>query len=82
MQADIYVNSVGDNLDLSSGAVSQSLLRAGGQALKNQCAAYIASNGNVRIGGAVVTGPGSIRCKKIIHTVGAIYDGRRSEQVI
>jgi len=44
--------------------------------------AYVKRNGKVRVGGVVVTGPGSIQCKKIIHTVGLSYDGKRSEQVI
>jgi len=38
-------------------------------------------HGRVPVGEVVVTGPGSIRCKKIIHTVGPVYDGKSSEQV-
>jgi len=59
-----------------------SLLKAGGRILQNECMAYVKRNGKVRVGGVVVTGPGSIQCKKIIHTVGLSYDGKRSEQVI
>jgi len=59
-----------------------SLLKAGGKVLQNECMTYIKKNGKVLVGGVVVTGPGSIRCKKIIHTVGPSYDGKRSEQVI
>jgi len=82
VQADIYVNTVGDNLNLKNGAVSMSLFKAGGQALQDECTAYVTRNGKVHAGGVVVTGPGSIQCSKIIHTIGPSYDGKHSEQVI
>jgi len=66
---------------LRNGAVSASLLKAGGQALQDECTAYVANHGRVPVGEVVVTGSGSIRCKKIIHTVGPVYGGKRSEEV-
>jgi len=81
MQADVYVNTAGDNLNLRQGAVAASFLEAGGQALQNECTTYVAKNGRVPFGNIVVTGPGLVKCKKIIHTVGPVYDGKRSEQV-
>jgi len=66
---------------LSQGAVSASLLKAGGKALQDECTAFVTNNGTVPVGGVVLTGPGSIHCKKIIHTVGPVYDGKRSAQV-
>ena len=68
------MNTVSNDLVLSNGAVSRSILRAGGPALQDECNQYISSNGKPQIGGVVVTGPGSIQCKHIIHTVGAKYD--------
>ena len=82
IQADVYVNTVSHDLNLRNGAVSMSLLKAGGKVLQNECTAYVEKNGKVHVGRVVVTGPGSIQCKKIIHTVGPSYDGKRSEQVI
>ena len=68
------MNTVSNDLILSNGAVSRSILRAGGPALQDECNQYISSNGKPRIGDVVVTGPGNILCKHIIHTVGAKYD--------
>jgi len=81
MQADVYVNTAGDNLNLRQGAVATSFLEAGGQALQDECTTYVAKNGRIPFGEIVVTGPGLVDCKKIIHTVGPVYDGKRSEQV-
>jgi len=66
---------------LKNGAVSRSFLKAGGQALQDECNAYIAQHGQVPIAGAVVTKPGAIPCLGIIHTVGAEYKGKQSEDV-
>ena len=67
------MNTVTNDLVLSIGAVSRTILRAGGPALQDECNQYISSNGKPQIGGVVVTGPGNIPCKLIIHTVGAKY---------
>lgn len=80
-QADVYVNTASDSLNLRQGAVAASFLKAGGSVLQDECSAYVAQNGKVPIGEVVVTGPGSVHCKKIIHTVGPVYDGKRSEKV-
>ena len=68
------MNTVSNDLVLSNGAVSRSILRAGGPVLQDECNQYISSNGKPQIGGVVVTGPGNIPCKHIIHTVGAKYN--------
>ena len=68
------MNTVSNDLVLSNGAVSRTILKAGGPALQDECNQYISGNGKPRIGGVVVTGPGNIPCKYIIHTVGAKYD--------
>ena len=66
---------------MCQGAVAASFLAAGGQSLQDECTAYVTKNGSVPCGEVVVTGPGAIRCNKIIHTVGPVYDGKRSEKV-
>ena len=57
------------------------MLKAGGQSLQDECTSYITKNGNVSAGDVVVTGPGTLSCKKVAHTVGMLYDGSQSEKV-
>ena len=80
LQAEVYVNTTSNDLKLSNGAVSQSILNEGGQALQNECDQYISQHGNVSFGDIVITGPGNIPCKHIIHTVGSNYDSSNSVQ--
>ena len=81
LQADLYVNTVGADLVLKNGAMARSFLKAGGQALQDECDAYINQYGQVPVGGVVVTKPGAIPCLGIIHTVGTEYSGKNSEDV-
>ena len=81
LQADVYVNTAADNLDLHQGAVATSFLQAGGQSLQDECTAYVTNNGRVHCGEIVVTRPGAIHCNRIIHTVGPTYSGKASEKV-
>ena len=54
--------------------VSKHLLAKGGQPLQDECNRYVSINGEVQAGNVVVTAPGKISCKHIIHTVGRNYD--------
>ena len=81
MQADIYVNSVGTDLVLGKSAISSSFLQNGGQALQDKCKLHVSQHGSVQVGDIADTKPGAIRCQRIIHTVGARYDGEHSEKV-
>ena len=67
------MNTVGTDLVLKNGAVSRAFLKAGGQALQDECNDYVASRGNLPVAGVVLTKPGAIPCKGIIHTVGSTY---------
>jgi len=74
------VNSVGSDLVLKNGAVSRAFLKAGGQEIQNECSDYIASHGCLSVAGVVLTKPGAIPCKNIIHTVGSTYSAINEEQ--
>ena len=71
----MYVNTARPKLDLSHGAVAQSLLKSGGPALQAECNQYITKHGSVPVWGYATTGGGNLRCKHVIHTVGTNYDG-------
>ena len=81
LQADLYVNTCGSDLVLKNGAVARSFLKAGGQALQDECNAYVSQNGQIPVGGVVLTKSGAIQCLGIIHTVGTEYTGKNSEDV-
>ena len=77
----MYVNTVGSDLMQNNSGVAQSFLKAGGQALQDECEVYVRQHGQVPVAGAVVTKPGAIPCLGIIHTVGTEYTGKQSEDV-
>jgi len=67
---------------LRYGAVAASLLKAGGQALQDECTAYVTKHGRLPVGKVAVTRPGLLtNCKRIFHVVGSKYNGKRSEKV-
>ena len=83
-QAEVYVNSTSSDLVLSNGAVSKSILRAGGQTVQDECTNHVSKNGRVKPGDIVVTRAGNIQCKHIFHTACSNYDNlnaKNSEKV-
>ena len=71
LQADVYVNTTNTKLDLSSGAVSQLLLKLGGPDLQAECN----KKGSISVGEVAVTGGGKLECRHIFHVVIPRYDG-------
>jgi O-acetyl-ADP-ribose deacetylase (regulator of RNase III) len=53
------------------------LLNAAGQSLQDECT----KKAPVKIGNVVITGPGKLPCKYVLHTVIPSYDGKASEKV-
>lgn len=64
-QVDVIINSTSSNLQLTHGAVSQSLLNAGGNSLQSECTKHY-PNG-VAPGEIAVTGGGKLECRKVYH---------------
>ncbi|XP_021378675.1 poly [ADP-ribose] polymerase 14-like isoform X2 [Mizuhopecten yessoensis] len=58
------VNSTGDHLDLTRGAVSKAILKAGGQNIQVECNAR---RMDMQSRGLVVTSGGSLMCRFILH---------------
>ena len=77
MQADILVNTTNRDLNLSSGAVSIALLKAGGQQLQAECT----KKAPINTGDVAVTGPGALPCSYVFHTVIPNYNGKGAEKV-
>ena len=81
IQADVYVNTAHHKLDLNHGAVAQSLLKAGGSALQDECDRVVATRGTIPYWDIATTSGGKLQCKHIIHTVGANYQSSGCEKV-
>ena len=75
LQVDVYVNTTAASLDLSNGAVANSLRNSGGPKLQEECSQYTQANGNVNVWEFATTKGHKLKCKHVIHTVGAEYDG-------
>ena len=71
------MNTTNRDLNLSSGAVSLALLKAGGQQLQMECT----KKAPISTGDVAVTGPGAISCRYIFHTVIPSYNGKGAEKV-
>lgn len=62
------------------GGVAGAISRAGGPAVQRESTDWIRRHGELRTGDCAVTGPGRLRCQKIIHAVGPVYtDGQHGE---
>ena len=83
LQVDVYVNTAASSLNLRLGAVANSLRNSGGPKLQEECTQYTQAKGDVKVWEFATTRGHKLKCKHVIHTVGAEYDGQggRAEQV-
>ncbi len=79
-QVDAVVNAANSSL-MGGGGVDGAIHRAGGPAILEACKRIIARIGHLPTGEAVVTTAGNMPAKKVIHTVGPIYDPARPDEM-
>lgn len=76
---DAVVNAANSSL-MGGGGVDGAIHRVGGPAILEECKAIVAEIGSLETGKAVMTTGGNLVAKKVIHTVGPVYqDGYHGE---
>jgi O-acetyl-ADP-ribose deacetylase (regulator of RNase III) len=71
-KVDAIVNAANSSL-MGGGGVDGAIHRAGGPQILAECKAYVAENGPMPTGQAMITTGGNLPARNVIHTVGPIY---------
>lgn len=78
---DAIVNAANSRL-AGGGGVDGAIHRAGGPSILAECSRWVAANGPLPTGEAMVTGGGSLPARFVIHTVGPIWGEHHSDESV
>ena len=78
-ETDAIVNAANSGL-MGGGGVDGAIHRAGGPAILEDCKKIVAQRGRLPAGQAVITTGGNLKARHVIHTVGPVWHGGRSEE--
>jgi O-acetyl-ADP-ribose deacetylase (regulator of RNase III) len=79
LRVDAIVNAANSSL-MGGGGVDGAIHRAGGPDILSECRAIVAKIGRLPAGEAVVTTAGKMDSKHVIHTVGPVWHGGKSNE--
>lgn len=79
IQADAIVNAANTSL-LGGGGVDGAIHRNGGAAILEACQRIRNVQGGCKVGQAVITTGGQLPARFVIHTVGPVWNGGKSEE--
>jgi len=74
IKADAIVNAANRFL-AGGGGLDGAIHAAGGRSIAEECRGIINEHGPLNAGEAVATSPGHLKAKKVIHTVGPVWNG-------
>jgi len=73
-EVDVIVNAANGYLE-HGGGVAEAISRKAGASLDEESRRWIREHGSVETGQVAVTGGGHLRCSKVIHAVGPVWQG-------
>ncbi|XP_051767270.1 protein mono-ADP-ribosyltransferase PARP14 isoform X3 [Ctenopharyngodon idella] len=80
-RADVIVNTISEDLDLSKGAVSKALLQTAGHQLQSEITTAARSN-NLNYGEMVITDGYKLKCRKVFHVVSPFWKQGSADRVL